>query len=64
MPKMILDRDDLYPVYYINTTPIYPEQRTIEISAPLYEEYQKVMDKFFEIQEKLEGIFMENKLDE
>lgn len=64
MPKMILDRDDLYPIYCISTTPIYPEQRTIEISAPLYEEYRKVMDKFFEIQEKLEGIFMENKLDE
>lgn len=64
MPNVTLDRDEMYPVYYIGDAPMYPGHRTVEISPELRRRYKRVMESFFDLQERLEWIYKENKLDE
>lgn len=64
MPKMTLDRDEIYPVYYIRDEVWYTGQRTVEISPELRRRYKRVMESFFDLQERLAWIYKENESDE
>lgn len=64
MPKMTLDRDSMWPVYYIGTDPMYPGHRTVEIPTPLYRKYKRIIEQFGDMQDRLEWIYKENNLDE
>lgn len=53
--KVLLTTDEWYPVYVLYSDPIYTPDK--DISIELYEEYNRAMDNFSAVQEKLRIIY-------
>ena len=53
MKKLVIDKDEMYPVYFIRTKTKYDLEKEIEVSEEFLDEYARITDLFDRLQDTL-----------